>query len=280
MASRKPRMSPSGSSRWCDRVAEPLEAIHLQAPGRIDRAELVRDQDPSAGAGDAGELGDRRAPAGARGGGRDDSTRGRTRRSRTAAPSTSPSSKRTFAGARLPAGLEVVGRACRRRRPRRRAGRARTRASRFRSRRRARPPFPRTARAAAAPARRGRPRAPPGVRAEARRSSVGAPLASSRASASASSRVEIVPAARSSSMTARIRPISGPGSSPSSSPRTSGSAGSASRAASTTPASSCGTDEREGMERPRLGRPVGTGGSREATDPRVPAPAAAPSSSA
>src|SRR5688572_547960 len=61
---------------------------------------------------------------------------------------------------------------------------------------------------------------------------------SPRASASASSRVEIVPAARSSSMTSRIRPIAGPGSSPSSSPRTSGADGSARRAASTTPASS------------------------------------------
>ena len=38
--------------------------------------------------------------------------------------------------------------------------------------------------------------------------------ASSRASASASSRVEIVPAARSSSMASRIRPIAGPGSRP------------------------------------------------------------------
>ncbi len=62
--------------------------------------------------------------------------------------------------------------------------------------------------------------------------------ASDRARASASSRVVIVPAARSSSMSARIRPISGPGARPSSSPRTSGSGGSDRRAASTAPTSS------------------------------------------
>src|SRR5262245_45112028 len=62
--------------------------------------------------------------------------------------------------------------------------------------------------------------------------------ASERARSSASSRVEIVPAARSSSMASRIRPTAGPGSIPSSSPRRRGSLGSERLAASTTPASS------------------------------------------
>src|SRR3990172_2314821 len=44
-------------------------------------------------------------------------------------------------------------------------------------------------------------------------------------SSSASSRVEIVPAARSSAIRSSSRPISGPGGSPSSSPRRSGAAG-------------------------------------------------------
>src|SRR3954451_11879084 len=59
------------------------------------------------------------------------------------------------------------------------------------------------------------------------------PVDSRRTSSSASSRVEITPAARSSAISSRSRPISGPGGSPSSSPRTSGrSAGSASAASS------------------------------------------------
>ena len=85
-------------------------------------------------------------------------------------------------------------------------------------------------------------------------------LASERASSRASSRVEIVPAARSSSMTPRIRPIAGPGSRPSSSPRTSGAGGSSRRAASTTPTSSCEPTYAERIERP------GLGGSAEAMD--------------
>ena len=162
----------------------------------------------------------------------------RTPRSRTAAPSRRP---RRSARSRAPFARPPRGsrRACRRRRPRRRCGRARTRARRCRSRRRARPRCPvngpssrrtRSARSAAAPLLQREPQldahdAPPSP-------------TSARASSSASSRVEIVPAARSSSMASRIRPISGPGSRPSSSPRTSGSGGSARRAASTTPASS------------------------------------------
>src|SRR5437763_5679577 len=59
-----------------------------------------------------------------------------------------------------------------------------------------------------------------------------------RTSSSASSRVEIVPAARSSATRSRRRPISGPGGTPSSSPRTSGSAGSAARDRSRAGASS------------------------------------------
>jgi short-subunit dehydrogenase len=57
-------------------------------------------------------------------------------------------------------------------------------------------------------------------------------LVPGRTSSSASSRVEIAPAARSSSTSASSRPISGPGGRPSSSPRRSGSAGSFVRASS------------------------------------------------
>ena len=64
-----------------------------------------------------------------------------------------------------------------------------------------------------------------------------------------------MPAARSSAISSSSRPISGPGGRPSSSPRRSGSAGSVSRAATTSFSSSGAPDEDERVERPRLGRP-------------------------
>ena len=81
------------------RVAETLEAIHLEAEERVDRAELVDDEDPAAGLRDAGELRDRElGPADVV----EDAVAAdevELARSRTAAPSTSPSTKRTFSGA-------------------------------------------------------------------------------------------------------------------------------------------------------------------------------------
>ena len=220
------------------RVAEPLEAIHLDAQERIDRAELIRDEELPAGSRDAGELGD----------------------GELGAPHVM---ENTMTADEIELGVAVgeahhvglfeagiLGR-----------GRARgleildTRVDADDLRHLRSESERHGAGAASSVEDRLVPRERPEEPAQALRE-VGAPLllqgqaqlhahvaasalASERASSSASSRVEIVPAARSSSMRSRIRPIAGPGSRPSSSPRTSGADGSASRAASTTPTSSC-----------------------------------------
>ena len=57
-ASRKPRMSASGRSAGVRRVARPLEPVVLEAPDRVDVAELVDEEDAAAGPGHAGELRD------------------------------------------------------------------------------------------------------------------------------------------------------------------------------------------------------------------------------
>ena len=161
-------MSASGSEPGVRRVARPLEPVLLEAPDRVDVAELVDEENAAAAAGSHGRAPRRRARAGARDAGREGSRRGRSRRTGTAAP---PRRRwRTCSSAeRLPAPPPRSPPTRRPRRPRRRAAPARTRARPSRSRRRARARRPRAGRAGAGAAPRARRAARPGAPGGARR---------------------------------------------------------------------------------------------------------------